>query len=120
MTLINRPLDVPAADLEQKPLGPPSAEVLGEEMLVRSRVDFTNDERTVISGIWECEPGESRWEFTTRGEIIHVVAGRMTVVRDGEAPAEITTGTTAYFPIGWSGIWTIHETIRKVYVVFKA
>ncbi|PZF85637.1 cupin domain-containing protein [Jiangella anatolica] len=117
MTVTNRPLD--AADLEEKPLGPPSAEPLDGEILVRSRVDFATDDRTVISGVWESEPGRSRWEFLTRGEIIHVIAGRMTVQRDGEEPVEVAAGATAYFPIGWCGEWTVHERLRKVYVVYK-
>ena len=87
---------------------------------MRSRVDFTNDDRTVISGIWESDAGTSRWEFLGRGEIIHVLSGRMTVHRDGEEPVEITAGTSAFFPIGWCGTWTVHETLRKVYVVYKS
>ncbi|WP_432841765.1 cupin domain-containing protein [Dactylosporangium sp. CA-092794] len=118
MTLTNVPSA--ATGLDEKPLGPPSAEPLSGEILVRSRVDFANEARTVISGVWESDPGASRWEFLTRGEIIHVVSGRMTVQRDGEEPTEVAAGTTAYFPIGWCGTWTIHETLRKVYVVYKS
>ncbi len=117
MTATNNPLD--ADDLAEKPLGPPSAEPLSGEILVRSRVDFTTEDRRVVSGVWESDPGSSRWEFLTRGEIIHLIAGRMTVHEDGGEPAEITPGTTAYFPIGWCGTWTVHETVRKVYVVYK-
>ncbi|WP_214105912.1 cupin domain-containing protein [Acrocarpospora catenulata] len=119
MTLTNRPLEVAAGELAEKPLAPPSATPLDGEVLVRSRVDFTNEARTVISGIWESEPGRSRWEFDTRGEIIHVLAGRMTVRRDGGEPVELAAGSTAYFPIGWTGEWTVHERLRKVYVVYK-
>lgn len=120
MTLINQPIQTPASELDEKPLGPPSAQVLGDApVAVRSRVDFTNAERSVISGIWECEPGVSRWEFETRGEIIHVLSGAMTVTEDGAEPEQITAGSTAYFPIGWKGIWAVTETLRKVYVVYK-
>jgi uncharacterized protein len=117
MTLAFVPAE--ATGLEEKPLGPPSAEPLSGEILVRSRVEFTNEDRTVISGIWESDPGTSRWEFLTRGEIIHVLSGRMTVTRDGEEPVEVSAGTSAYFPIGWCGTWEVHETLRKVYVVYK-
>jgi uncharacterized cupin superfamily protein len=27
-------------------------------------------------------------------------------------------GDTAVFPRGWAGTWQIHETIRKLYVLF--
>lgn len=119
MTDTNIPSQVATADLAEKPLGQPSAEPLSGEILVRSRVDFATEDRTVISGIWESDPGTSRWEFLTRGEIIHVISGSMTVQRDGEEPVEVAAGSTAYFPIGWCGTWTVHEVLRKVYVVYK-
>lgn len=117
MTATNVPLD--AQDLVEKPLGPPSAEPLSGEVLVRSRVDFATPDRRVVSGVWESDPGTSRWEFLTRGEIVHVVAGRMTVQRDGQEPVDVGAGSSAYFPIGWCGTWTVHETLRKVFVVYK-
>ena len=119
MTTVNRPSDVPRDELAEKPLAPPSAEPLSGEILVRSRVDFATDDRRIVSGIWESDPGTSRWEFLTRGELIHVLSGRMTVRRDGDEAAEIAPGTTAYFPIGWCGTWTVHETLRKFFVVYK-
>ncbi|WP_306215512.1 cupin domain-containing protein [Actinoplanes sp. RD1] len=117
MTLVNRPVE--AAGLQESLLGPPSAEPLSGEITVRSRVDFATEDRRVVSGIWESEPGTSRWEFVTRGEIIHVLAGRMVVTEDGGEPVEVTAGTTAYFPIGWRGEWVVTERLRKVYVVYK-
>lgn len=119
MTHAFRPADLDPADLEQKPLAPPSAEPLAGEILVRSRVEFANDERTIISGVWESDPGASRWEFLARGEIVHILSGVMTVQRDGEEPVELTAGSVAYFPIGWTGVWTVVEPVRKLYVVYR-
>jgi uncharacterized cupin superfamily protein len=42
----------------------------------------------------------------------------MTVTPDGGAAQEIGPGDTAVFPRGWAGTWQIHETIRKLYVIF--
>ena len=36
----------------------------------------------------------------------------------GGEPSEIGPGDTAVFPRGWTGTWQIHETIRKLYVLF--
>jgi uncharacterized protein len=69
------------------------------------------------AGIWECSAGPSRWTLTTH-EVIHLVAGRMTVTPDGGAATEIAAGDVAVFPRGWSGTWDIHETVRKVYAIF--
>ncbi len=100
MTLAIRPDDLDVAELEAKPLAPPNAEPLSGEIIVRGAVRFVNDDRTVISGVWESDLGTSRWEFLTRGEIVHILRGRMTVQRDGEDAVELTAGSAAYFPIG--------------------
>jgi uncharacterized cupin superfamily protein len=42
----------------------------------------------------------------------------MTVTPDGGEPADIGPGDAAVFPRGWAGTWQIHETIRKLYVLF--
>ncbi|MDI9891713.1 cupin domain-containing protein [Microbacterium sp. IEGM 1404] len=119
MTLVIRPAELDAAELEAKPLAPPNAEPLSGEIIVRGKAQFVNDDRTIISGVWESDPGTSRWEFLTRGEIVHILAGRMTVQRDGEEAVELTAGSAAYFPIGWTGVWTVIEPVRKLYVVYK-
>jgi uncharacterized cupin superfamily protein len=119
MTYVTRPADVDATELEAKPLAPPNAEPLSGEIIVRGKVQFVDGDRSIISGVWESDPGTSRWEFLTRGEIVHILAGRMTVQRDGEEAVELTAGSAAYFPIGWTGVWTVIEPVRKLYVVYK-
>ncbi len=49
---------------------------------------------------------------------MHVLSGRLTTTPDGGEPQELGPGDTAVFPRGWAGTWQIHETIRKVYVLF--
>jgi hypothetical protein len=68
-------------------------------------------------GVWQCTAGPSHWTLETN-EVIHLVAGRMTVTPDGGEPTEISAGDVAVFPLGWSGTWDIHETVRKVYAIF--
>ena len=68
-------------------------------------------------GVWECTPGPSYWTLETN-EAVHILSGRMTVTPDGGAPMEIGAGDVAVFPRGWRGAWQIHETIRKLYVLY--
>ncbi|MGP6170091.1 cupin domain-containing protein [Microbacterium sp. A204] len=119
MTKTYRPIDVPATELESKLLAQPNAEPLSGDIMTRARVEFVNDERTIISGTWESDPGTSRWEFLTRAEIVHILSGAMTVQRDDEEPVDLTAGSVAYFPLGWTGVWTVTEPLRKFYVVYK-
>lgn len=106
-------------DLAPSPLAPPSAVPLDGEIMTRALVPFTSDDGKILCGTWECEPGASRWEFLDRGEFIHVLSGRMTVHLDGAEPVELTAGSSAVFPLGWTGTWTVHETLRKVFTVFR-
>jgi uncharacterized protein len=46
------------------------------------------------------------------------VSGSMTVTPDEGEPLKISAGDAALFPKGWAGTWQIHETIRKVFVIF--
>jgi uncharacterized protein len=119
MTHTVTPLDVDSTSLDEKLLAPPSAHPLSGDILVRGRVEFATGDRSIISGIWESDPGTSRWEFSTRGEIVHILAGRMRVAEDGGEPVELVAGSVAYFPIGWNGTWEIIEPVRKLYVVYK-
>jgi uncharacterized cupin superfamily protein len=119
MTVTFRSAALGPMDLVEKPLGQPSAEPLTGEILTRSAIAFTSEDKKIVSGTWECEPGTSRWEFLERGEIIHVIAGRMSVTKDGEEAVELSAGISAVFPVGWQGTWTVHETLRKVFVVYR-
>jgi uncharacterized cupin superfamily protein len=49
---------------------------------------------------------------------VYILSGRMTVTPDDGQPQDIGPGDTAIFPRGWQGGWQIHETIRKLYVLF--
>lgn len=103
-----------AADAELEDWGP-LPEATGAPMATRGVEIWVDGECS--AGIWQCEPGPSRWALQTH-EVIHVVAGRMTVTADGGESVEIGAGDVAVFPRGWTGTWEIHEELRKVYSIF--
>jgi uncharacterized cupin superfamily protein len=103
-----------ASDADLEDWGP-LAEATGEEMATHGVELWVDGDAS--AGIWQCAPGPSRWTLETN-EVIHLVAGRMTVTPDGGEPTEIGTGDMAVFPKGWTGTWDIHETVRKVYSIF--
>ncbi len=93
----------------------PLDEATGPQMSTRGIELWVDGPASAGSGAGP--PGPSHWTLETN-EVIHVVAGRMTVTPDGGEPAEIGPGSVAVFPQGWSGTWQIHETLRKVYAIF--
>ena len=94
----------------------PLDEATGPEMHTSGLTLWSGDDGAE-AGIWECTPGPSKWTLETN-ELVHVLAGSMTVTPDGGAPTDVGAGDAILFPRGWTGTWEIHETLRKVYAIF--
>jgi uncharacterized protein len=110
-----------AADAKLEDWGPLD-EATGEPMQTSGTTIWSADADAEAgagqeAGVWECTPGPSRWTLE-QNEFVHILSGRMTVTPDGGEATEIGPGDTAVFPRGWAGTWQIHETIRKLYVLF--
>ena len=85
--------------------------------MTQTGVEIWSDGEGASAGVWESTAGPSFWELA-KHEVIHVVAGSMTVTPEGGEAKRIASGDTAVFPRGWRGTWDIHETLRKVYIIF--
>ncbi len=67
-------------------------------------------------GLWVCTPG--KWAcHVTRDEFCHFLEGRCTYVHESGEVIEITPDTAAFFPQDWKGVCTVHETVKKVYMI---
>jgi uncharacterized protein len=113
-------VDAPTGDLDDwGTLEPPLATALGGPMATFGLELYATDDGAISTGTWECGPGNSRWDMPDEGEFIHVLSGRMTCTEDDGTVTEVGPGSTVVFPKGWAGTWDVHETLRKVYVIFK-
>ncbi len=114
MTTDLTPYLAAAATAELEDWGP-LAEATGEQMQTSGLTLWSDGDQE--AGVWECTPGPSYWKLETN-EVVHILAGRMTVTPEGGEPRDVGAGDIAVFPRGWSGTWQIHDTIRKVYAIF--
>jgi uncharacterized protein len=114
MTTDLTPYLASAADAALEDWGP-LAEATGEPMQTSGLTLWSDGDQE--AGVWECTPGPSYWKLETN-EVVHILAGRMTVTPDGGEPQDVGAGDIAVFPRGWAGTWQIHDTIRKVYAIF--
>jgi uncharacterized protein len=73
-----------------------------------------NDLRT---GIWEVTPGTFRSTRPGYDEICQILSGSATITEQDGSSFEIGPGSLFVTPAGWEGTWTIHETLRKMWVV---
>jgi len=67
-------------------------------------------------GIWECAPGTISGQTGDYDEAMCMVSGRVTVEHDNGA-FDISPGTAWVTPRQWRSTWTVHQTVRKMYVV---
>lgn len=69
------------------------------------------------TGIWECDPGTFTATREGYDEVATILSGRATVVDSTGVSTELAAGSVLVTPAGWAGTWTVHETMRKIYVI---
>jgi uncharacterized cupin superfamily protein len=78
---------------------------------------WTSEDGTAETGVWECTAGT----FTARrdgyDEVAIILSGTATVRSDAGETVDLGPGSTLVTPAGWTGVWTVHDTVRKVYVI---
>lgn len=67
-------------------------------------------------GLWECTPGTFSARRDTYTESCVILAGHVTL-EDSHGSMEYRAGDALVTPQGWVGLWHVHETVRKVYVI---
>ena len=105
-----------AATAELEDWGP-LEEATGQPMQTAGITLWSSPDGHQDAGVWECTAGPSHW-VQEENEFVHILSGSLTVTPDGGSPRRLGPGDAAVFPRGWSGSWDLHETVRKVYVIF--
>jgi uncharacterized protein len=72
----------------------------------------------VETGTWEATPGTFARAIVD-AEFCHFVQGHATFVTEDGNRFEFRAGDAAYFPPRTLGVWTIHQTLRKTYVIWR-
>lgn len=65
-------------------------------------------------GVWEMTPGTAT--DVEVDEVFVVLAGRATVLMPGVAAVELAPGSVVQLTAGMATTWTVHETLRKLYI----
>ena len=100
--------------LEHEPLPPDQvvagAPTTGFAMLVEASPERSGPE----IGVWEMTPGIAT--DVEVDEVFVVLAGRATVLMPGLDAVELAPGSVGQLTAGMATTWTVHETLRKIYV----
>ena len=68
-----------------------------------------------IRGVWQCTPGTVT--DIEQDEMFIIVAGRATVEVEGGQTLYLQPGVAGILERGARTVWTVHETLRKVYQI---
>lgn len=74
------------------------------------------DDGQLQVGVWEATPGEQRGTTGDYDEVMFMVDGRVTVRHD-DGLYDLAPGVLWSTPRVWHGDWTVHQTVRKMYVI---
>ena len=101
------------ADLEPEPLDPDS--ILGGTPETTGVVLFESEDGRVTRGLWQCTPG--RLTDVEVDEMFVVVSGRATIEFEDGPSIDVGPGDVCVLEEGARTVWTVHETLRKVYQI---
>ena len=74
------------------------------------------DGEGIRAGIWEVTPGSFSSTRDGFDEICQIISGKATIVEPDGRTFEVGAGSLFVTPAGWEGTWTVHETLRKMWV----
>lgn len=79
---------------------------------------FANVSGELSCGIWACEVGAWRIEFSPhKDEFFCVIEGLVRLVDQAGEVVEIGAGDAAVIPAGFKGVFEVVQPVRKYYVV---
>ena len=85
---------------------------------LESSVDiWISDDGLLETGVWECSPGTFTATRDGYDEVATILAGTATVTDSQGGTIDVGPGSVIVTPSGWTGTWTVHETLRKTYVI---
>lgn len=102
---------LPDAELDPSPLDPTQVVAGSPEVRALGLHDSTD----LAVGIWQHGVGVST--DIEADEIFVVLTGRATIEVEDGPTLEVGPGDVGLYPAGTRTRWTVHETLRKVYVV---
>lgn len=70
-------------------------------------------------GVWECTPREFPLRRDGWSEIVAILSSRATIHADTGMRLDLGAGSVYYTPVGFTGRWQVHETIRKAYGIIR-
>jgi uncharacterized cupin superfamily protein len=106
-------VSVMSLELEPEDLDP--SQVIAGDPTLSNHTLYESEDGRIIRGVWQCTPGVV--SDTEQDELFVVVAGRARVDVYGGGSLDLHPGVAGILERGAKTVWTVTETLRKVYQV---
>ncbi|TYC63326.1 cupin domain-containing protein [Rhodobacterales bacterium] len=108
------PFDLDSITPEQD--APAAEKILSGDPRFTTWLVETRDDDTMFSGVWEAAPGSwcisyDEWEFCS------ILSGRSRLTDADGKTREVGPGDSFVLQPGFTGVWDVLETTRKLFVV---
>lgn len=115
---IIRLVDPACSSSEPEEYLPSHEKIIGGHPRQRVWSQYADPERKFFVGVWECEPGAWRIQYTEE-EYCRIIEGRSILTNALGETFELTAGDEFVIPRGFSGVWEVVDRTRKVYVIYE-
>ena len=80
---------------------------------MKTQILHTNQEKNMVSGIWEATVGTYHATYSTY-EFVHMISGKITLIPDdGASPTVVKGGDSFIVESNFKGLWRIEEDVTK-------
>lgn len=97
-------------------IGPPAGWTVREGTPeARAWLYYASEDGALLSGLWRCTPGSfevsyEKWEFC------HLISGACVITPTDREPVPLRAGDGFVIEAGFTGTWTVTETMIKHFV----
>jgi uncharacterized cupin superfamily protein len=113
---IKAPMQTPLAAFGAAVTAPPVGDAPRVQLFTKD--EFEAADGSVEAGTWEATPGRFARSIIN-AEFAQFLAGHATFTTAAGIAYEFRAGDAAYFPPNTQGVWTIHDTVRKTFVIWR-
>jgi uncharacterized protein len=83
---------------------------------MKTWVQHTSADGSVISGTWEATPGTYHATYNTY-EFVHLIKGEITITEDGGNATNVSAGDAFVVEAGFKGTWKIKQAVLKHFCI---
>lgn len=92
----------------------PEEVITGGNPVARGRFLWQSDDKRLGNGVWTCEPGSFRWDYTW-DETIYFIEGEATITDQDGNSVTCRGGDMFFVSAGTRSTWEVTAPVRKVF-----